>query len=174
MADSLPLMGDRAPEVEVDPFEETGVTGLDRSGFGFGYVQEEWLRDLRGQRQALDKYREVSDNSATVAAVLFLMDSLIRGLKWEVDKGSRDDEAAEVQAEFVQSCMDDLRQSWPNLIGEIIRNVVVYGWDTQELVYKRRKGATDNLKTTSDFDDGKNWMGGNSTAKPRQPRRVGL
>ena len=49
MPSVFPLTGDKAPDVDVDPFDETGVTGLDRTGLGFGYVDEEWLRDLRGQ-----------------------------------------------------------------------------------------------------------------------------
>ena len=167
MQNITPMGEQEAPEIKIDPFSESGVTGLDRTGQGYGYVEEEWLRDLRGQRQAIRHYREISDNNAVVNSVLFLMDSLVRGLDWEVDKGkSEDEEEAQRQADFVLECISDIRQSWPNLIGEIIRNVVIYGWDTQEITFKRRNGTTDKLQTTSDFDDGK--IGWGSIA-PRSP-----
>ena len=166
MENDISTLNGKAPNPKVDPFEEIGISGLDRSGLGYGYVQEEWLADLRGQHRSLEKFREMADNNIAVNAVLFLADSLIRGLSFEVDKGSAADDRAEELAEFVSTCVDDLRQSWPNIMGEIVRNVIIYGWDTHELTYKRRNGATDDSKTTSDFADGRiGW----SSVAPRSP-----
>ena len=164
---NIPIGGEDAPDVKVDPYEEVGLTGLSRSGLGFGYVNEEWLSDIRkSNSHGVGIFREMADNNVAVNAILFLADSLVRGLSFEIDSGPADDPRADELAEFVQTCLDDLRQSWPNIMGEIVRNVIVYGWDTHELTYKRRNGATDDARTTSDYSDGRvGW----SSIAPRSP-----
>ena len=57
-----------------------GVSGLAVYG---GYVHEEKLPELSGQA-GRDIYREMSDNDATVSAILFAITMLVRGVTWQV------------------------------------------------------------------------------------------
>lgn len=138
-------------EQEIDPYSQIGVTGLNRSSNGFATIEEEWLSDLRGTN-GIKAYREMSDNNATIGAVLFLIDSFVRKVTWEVDAADESNEAIQL-SEFVEQCIDDLEQSWPNVIGEAVRGVCIYGWSTFELVFKMRQGRNEEKDKTSMYSD---------------------
>jgi hypothetical protein len=67
-----PLPGDEIPEYPA--FSEAGLTGLRRAA---GYVDEEFLPQLRG-RKAVQVFREMADNEPVVGALLFAIDRLLR------------------------------------------------------------------------------------------------
>jgi hypothetical protein len=133
-------------------FEEVGTTGLRHYG---GYVVEEWLAQLSGQRGAW-AFREMADNDPIVGAFLFAIEMLARGVTWEVEPGDSDEDAL-----FVEQCMDDMSHTWADFIAEVF-TMLVYGWDWHEIVYKRRLGpepkgtdAEGNPLPTSRYDDGR-------------------
>lgn len=115
-------------------FEELGTTGLKRAA---GYIDEEFLPQLRG-RKAVQVYREMGDNDPITSALLFSITQLLRGVDWPVVPGgkSRADTAA---AKLVETCMDDMSNSWQGTISEIL-SCLQYGWSWHEIVYKRRLG----------------------------------
>lgn len=115
-------------------FEELGTTGLKRAA---GYIDEEFLPQLRG-RKAVQVYREMGDNDPITSALLFSITQLLRGVDWPVIPGgkSRSDVAA---AKLVETCMDDMSNSWQGTISEIL-TCLQYGWSWHEIVYKRRQG----------------------------------
>jgi len=119
----------KAASRDVD-LTEIGTTGLRQYG---GFVIEEWLRSLAGRRAA-QAYREMTDNSPIVGAILFAIEWLARGVDWSVEPGN--DTGA---AEFVESCMDDMSHTWADFISESL-SCLPYGWAYHELVYKRRSG----------------------------------
>jgi hypothetical protein len=115
-------------------FDELGTTGLKRSA---GYIDEEFLPQLRG-RKAVQVYREMGDNDPITSALLFSITQLLRGIDWPVVPGgkSRADTAA---AKLVETCMDDMSNSWQGTISEVL-TCIQYGWSWHEIVYKRRQG----------------------------------
>lgn len=128
--------------------KEIGRIGQKRYG---GTFYEEFLRDLRGKR-GIETYREMSENDDTVGAILFAVEMLIRQASWRVEPAgdtSKDREAAE----FIESCMDDMQDTWTDTISEIL-SFLPYGWSFHEIVYKRRMGRTRNIKTRSKYNDG--------------------
>ncbi len=85
-------------------FTEIGITGLKRYG---NYIDEEFLPALRGTR-AIKVYKEMSSNDATVGAMLFAAEQLIRSAVWTVEPGVKGNEATQVDiaaAEFLKSCL---------------------------------------------------------------------
>ena len=77
---------------------------------------------------------------------------LVRQTKWNVEPGgstAKDKEAAE----FVESCMDDMQNTWVDTISEIL-SFLTYGWSYHEIVYKRRMGNTADTRTRSKYSDG--------------------
>ena len=128
--------------------KEIGRIGQRRYG---GTIYEEFLHELRGKR-GIEVYREMSENDDVVGAILFAIEMLVRQCCWNVEPGgdtAKDKEAAE----FVESCMDDMQDTWIDTISEIL-SFLTYGWSFHEVVYKRRMGNTRDSRTKSKFNDG--------------------
>lgn len=128
--------------------KEIGRIGQRRYG---GTVYEEFLHELRGKR-GIKVYQEMSENDDIVGAILFAIEMLVRQCSWNVEPGgdtSKDREAAE----FVESCMHDMQDTWIDTISEIL-SFLTYGWSYHEIVYKRRMGNTKDPRTKSKFNDG--------------------
>lgn len=127
-------------------YGEFGATGLKQFS---GYVREEWMRDLIGRRGLL-MYREMRDNDPIIGAIFFAIEMLLRGVSFHVEAGDDDSQEA---ADFVESCLGDTETSWAGLLAEIMP-FLLYGWDVHEIVYKMRKGESDNPVFNSKYDDG--------------------
>ena len=128
--------------------KEIGRIGQRRYG---GTIYEEFLHELRG-RKGIEVYREMSDNDDVVGAILFGIEMLVRQTKWNIEPGgntAKDKEAAE----FVESCMNDMQDTWIDTISEIL-SFLTYGWSFHEIVYKRRMGNTKDPRTKSKYNDG--------------------
>ncbi|MCL6597954.1 MAG: DUF935 domain-containing protein [Alicyclobacillus macrosporangiidus] len=130
-------------------FSEVGRSGLRQWG---GYVYEEFLPQLYGIL-AVQKYREMSENDATVGAMLFAIEMLLRQASWSVEPASsaREDQEA---ADFLTSCMDDMSHTWADTISEIL-TMLTYGWSYHEIVYKRRQGPSRDPSRNSKYNDGR-------------------
>lgn len=126
-----------------------GRTGLRQYG---GRVHEELLTQLSGTR-AVRIYREMADNDAVIGAILFAVEMLIRQVEWQVLPATENIEDIEA-AEFLESCIGDMSHSWEDFIAEVL-SMLIYGWSYFEIVYKLRKGDTDDPTKRSKFDDGR-------------------
>jgi hypothetical protein len=137
-------------------FSEVGNSGL--RAFS-GWIREEILPELTG-RQGAQKYREMGDNSPIIGAVLFAIKSTMRKVEWRVVpcEDSQSGPAQEA-ADFVQSLMDDMSETWEDLVVENL-SALQYGYAFHEIVYKRRlgkkppKSANNDAPASSDYDDG--------------------
>ena len=112
---------------------------------------EEFLPELRGTR-GVQAYTEMADNDATVGAILFAIEMLMRQCEFHVEpagSGEKDREAAE----FVESCMNDMERTWADTLSEIL-SFMTYGWSYHEIVYKRRCGKSSSPVTNSKYSDG--------------------
>lgn len=111
-----------------------GSTGLRQFG---GYIQEEILKELRGQLGARI-YREMADNDPTVGGMLFAITTLIRQVEWTV-QASDDSPEAEAAKCFVEEVIADMSVPWASVITEIC-SMFVYGFAPMEILWKRRGG----------------------------------
>jgi len=128
--------------------KEIGRIGQRRYG---GVIYEEFLLELRGKR-GIEVYREMSENDDVVGAILFAIEMLVRQTKWNVESGgdsAKDREAAE----FVESCMNDMAETWIDTISEIL-SFLTFGWSFHEIVYKRRMGNMRDSRIRSKYNDG--------------------
>ena len=110
--------------------KEIGRIGQKRWG---GIFYEEFLRELRGRR-GVEAFREMSENDDIIGAILFSIEMLVKQADWSVESGgnsAKDKEAAE----FIQSCMDDMQDTWIDTVSEIL-SFLTYGWSLHEIVYK--------------------------------------
>lgn len=127
---------------------EIGVSGLKRAG---GYVQEEFLQELRGPR-GMKMYREMKDNSAIVGAGLAAIEMLIRQVSWWVEPAGATSEDQRY-AEHVDTCRNDMSHTWSEFLGESL-SMLPFGHAYHELVYKRRGGDVNNPEMRSRYADG--------------------
>lgn len=125
---------------------ELGTTGLRQNG---GIVTEETLLQLQGQR-GRTLYTEMRDNDPTIGSSLSAIDRIIGKLDWRIVASTPATSTDLI--EFIQSCLDDMSQSFTATLTEIL-SMLAYGWSFHEIVYKRRGGNTDDPATRSLYDD---------------------
>lgn len=132
---------------------ELGRIGQSRYGSGGAnsIFFEEFLPELRGIK-GVHVYSEMADNDATVGAILFAIEMLMRQCDFHVEPGGDTDKDKEA-AEFVESCMHDMERTWSDTLSEIL-SFLTYGWSYHEIVYKRRVGRTSSPITNSKHNDG--------------------
>lgn len=149
---SAPMNG-TAPEAS--PFVELGTPGLRRfgGGTGYGFVDEEFLRELKGSK-GVAAYREMATNHPVVGAMLFAVKMMMRQVPWDVQPADALDPAAVENADFVTSCLDDMSHTWDDCLVEIL-SMLTYGWAFMEIVYKQRKGPGDDPTRRSKYKDGR-------------------
>ncbi len=138
------------PTSDVPIYEELGASGLARYA---GRVYEEPLPRLVGAL-GIKAYKDMALNDATVATILYAINTLVRQVKWAVDPFSEDQEDEDNKT-FLMECMNDMSHSWEDLICEIL-TMVIYGWSAFEIIYKKRVGPSErDPAKRSRHDDGK-------------------
>ena len=114
---------------------------------------DEFLRPLQG-RNAIKVYREMRDNDATIGAVMYAAEQVLRDVKLKV-KPADDSEEAKVEADFVTSVLGDMEHTVDDHISEAL-SFLAYGFSWFEVVYKRRVSPhTTNPKKRSKYTDGR-------------------
>jgi len=113
---------------------EIGNTGLNHMA---GMIFEEKLKLLDGPR-GRTTFMEMRDNDATVGAIQFVIDKLVREVDWHVEPFSQDAKDIEA-AEFLNSCRNDMDQPWDEIVSEIM-SMLTFGFTPLEQVFKRRQG----------------------------------
>lgn len=137
------------PESGSGVYKEFGAQGLRQY---HGFVFEEWLPQLIPTARATKVYREMRDNSSVIGAFLWAIEMLLRGVEWTVEPYDESPAAAK-DAEFLESAMVDMSQSWEDMIAEIL-SMLVFGYSYHEIVYKKRGGDTNDPTTRSKYNDG--------------------
>lgn len=129
---------------------ELGLPGLKSS---YGYItEEEFVPDLFG-RKAIETYKKMRDNDPIIGAMLYAFEMLLRSVNWRVQPYSNMDNHL-ADAEFLESCMNDMAVSWPDTISEI-SSMLAFGWSFHEIVYKIRRGYNVDKVSSSKFTDGR-------------------
>ena len=106
---------------------ELGLIGQLRYGSGGAnsIFFEEFLTELRGIK-GVHTYTEMADNDATVGAILYAIEMLMRQCDFHVEPGGNTEKDKEA-AEFVESCMHDMERTWTDTLSEIL-SFLTYGW----------------------------------------------
>jgi len=140
------------PKIDLDIL---GTTGLRQSG---GFVDEEFLRTLRG-RKAAQTYIEMRDNSPIIGAMLYAIESLLSQVEWRIEPANGTSEA-EAEADFVRGCMNDMSMTFDDFVSEVV-SFIPFGWSYFETLYKIRRGPdAKDPRMRSAHSDGKvGWSG---------------
>ena len=107
---------------EIALYDEIGRIGQNRWG---GSFYEEFLPELRGQR-GVKVYTEMESNDDVIGAIIFALDTLLRQAQFSVEPQGDDQKDIEV-AEFVESCMNDMQNTWTDTVSEILSSLHTAG-----------------------------------------------
>lgn len=145
---------DNTPVTKAKPsstdFMEVGSAGLHQNG---GIVADDFLRQLQG-KQKYANFREMADNDPVIGGYLNGIEMIVRSVDWSVKPADENDERAVAEAEFVSGCLTDMSTTWDDTLASIL-TFLVYGFSYHEIVYKYRKGYTNDPKTQSKYNDGR-------------------
>lgn len=144
------LKADRFAETAVPGgplFSEMTSTGLRRFG---GRIDDEYDRVFKSLTKRVAIYKEMA-NDPIVAAVLQAIKMTVRRVGWYVNTDGTTD-ADKQAAEFVEQSMHDMSQGWNDSIDQAL-NMMQFGFQLAELVYKRRNGP--KADAGSKYDDGR-------------------
>lgn len=144
-------MPEDKPELyEYDLLSQLGASGLDARN---GIVQEEWLRQLKGER-ATRIFTEMRDNDPVIGAILYAIKTLVRQTEWSVQP-TGDTPEHQAAADFVEECRLDMAHTWHDLLSEVM-SMLPFGWAYFEICYKYRRGPdAENGTERSIHDDGR-------------------
>ncbi|NIQ91033.1 MAG: hypothetical protein GWM98_04790 [Nitrospinaceae bacterium] len=137
------------PEINKMDLGVLGFSGLKQYG---GVIDEEWHPKLRGDFGP-KVYREMSDNSSVIGAVLYIIRALVRQVEFRIEPASPEQEAIDV-ADFVDGCLYDMSHTFEDFISEAL-SMLPYGWSYFEEIYKIRRGEVEDPTGRSAYDDGK-------------------
>jgi hypothetical protein len=129
-------------------YDVIGLTGLEIQS---GIIREEFLTDLRGAN-GMAQYSKMRDNDPVIGGFLNAIETLARSASWTVEAGA---DGNEENAIFVDSCLNDMEQSWTSTLSEIL-SMLPFGWSLHEKLFKLRKGPEeDDPNFQSQYSDGK-------------------
>lgn len=136
-------------KIDAGLLEELGQTGLKRSS---GLIFEEFLNQVRGER-GRQIFQQMEYNDPVIAAMLYALEMLMRGVTWTVEPFDESSEATQ-DGKFVDEVIEDQSHSWGSFIGEWMA-APVYGFAPFEIIWKKRQGFNRDPDKTSKFNDGK-------------------
>lgn len=114
-------------------YSEIGASGLKQAG---GYIYEEFLDELKGQRGA-KFYREMSENSPIVGALLLGYRQVAAHLPWEIQEPEEATSKDTAATEFIKDAFKNMDQSWESILHQALSELT-FGWALHEVVYKKR------------------------------------
>lgn len=128
------------------PMGELGVSGLVQFS---GYINEEYLQDLQGDK-AIRIFKEMWNSPLLGAAVRALG---LFASQAEVTIEGEEDDPRKI---FLDEAKDDMSTPFSSVILEAVTGEMVFGWSYHEAVYKRRQGQNARRPgLRSKYDDGK-------------------
>jgi len=130
------------------------ILGVSGSNTHNGQIRaDEFLPELRG-RKAIRKYMEMRDNDATIGAVLYAVEQILRDVDLKVTPAD-DSDAAIKEADFIESVLADMEHTLDDHISEAL-SFLSFGFSFFEVVYKRRSlTSTLNPKKKTKYPDGR-------------------
>jgi hypothetical protein len=134
--------------------ESKAILGVSGSNTHNGQIRsDEFLPELRGKK-AIRTYQQMRDNDATIGAVLYAVEQILRDVDIKVVPADNSD-AAKAEAAFVESIFADMEHTLDDHISEAL-SFLSFGFSWFEVVYKRRVSSTTlNQKKRTKYPDGR-------------------
>ena len=120
----------------------------------FGQIRaDEFQNELKG-KQGIRKYREMRDNDATIGAVMYATEQILRDVPRIVEPSDKKNEKAVEMAKWLETVFDDMEHTLDDHISEALSSLT-FGFAIFEPVYKIRGGPKFvDPKRKSKYSDG--------------------
>jgi len=130
------------------------ILGVSGSNVHNGQIRaDEFLPELRGKK-AIRTYQQMRDNDATIGAVLYAVEQILRDVDLKV-KPADDSDQAKTEANFVEQVLEDMEHTLDDHISEAL-SFLGFGFSWFEVVYKRRESTNSlNPKKKTKYPDGR-------------------
>lgn len=130
---------------------EIGYSGTNTR---YGMIRaDEFLNDLKGSR-GIEKYREMRDTDATIGAIMYATEQVLRDVPYTVVPSDKKNAKAVEMAEWLETVLEDMDHSLDDHISEALSSLT-YGFALFEPVYKIRGGpGFVDKKRKSNYTDG--------------------
>jgi len=140
--------------VKLSETQSKAILGVSGSNTKNGQIRaDEFLPELRGKK-AIRTYQEMRDNDATIGAVLYAVEQILRDVDIRV-KPVDDTEEAKAEANFIETVLEDMEHTLDDHISEAL-SFLSFGFSWFEVVYKRRESTeSTNPKKKTKFPDGR-------------------
>jgi hypothetical protein len=103
---------------------------------------DEFIPQLRGQR-GIRRLREMRENDATVGAILFTIEQMLRPIPWQF-RPADDSRDARRAADIMTRSMEQMDTTWEEFISDAL-SFFTYGFSTFEKIYQRDRKSGDIL-----------------------------
>jgi hypothetical protein len=130
-------------------FEEIGRQSRNRSFDGRTY--DRFVPELSGD-SAIQTYSEMANNSPTLGAVLYTIETLAKQVPWHAKPASAKPKAKQAK-KFLEENLEDMSQPFSSTVADIL-TMIPFGWSYHEVVYKYRRGDKRDAKQRSRHNDG--------------------
>ena len=115
---------------------ELGYSGANTR---FGQIRaDEFQNELKG-KLGIRKYREMRDNDATIGAVMYATEQILRDVPRIVEPSDKKNEKAVEMAKWLETVFDDMEHTLDDHISEALSSLT-FGFAIFEPVYKIRGG----------------------------------
>ncbi len=120
--------------------KEAGAGGYKNSS---GYIQEEFLKDLRGLR-GRKMYREMSDTDAIIGGMMYAITSIIRAADWNIEPAEAD--ASGQYSEWLKDTVYNMPDiTWDQVIEDAL-SMLIYGFAIQEIIIRKKDDGSIGLR----------------------------
>lgn len=120
----------------------------------YGMIRsDEFLNELKGNK-GIQKYREMRDTDATIGAVMYATEQVLRDVPYTVQPSDKKNEKAIEMAHWLETVLEDMEHSLDDHISEALSSLT-FGFAVFEPVYKIRGGPNFvDPKRKSKYSDG--------------------
>lgn len=122
---------------EPEPEHVGGIIGFRGLGIFNGFLNEEWLNELRTWHQEVRAYLEMRDD-ITISTLLSAVKLPLLGAEWRVSPSHEDNPADVEAAEFVEQNMERMEgQTWRSYVEQALE-ILDFGFAVNEILLKKR------------------------------------
>jgi hypothetical protein len=152
----------------VDPYDFNRALTIGTGGFKrySGFISNDYIIELNDSIRLPWTWREMREQSTAIAAMMYMIESMIGSAKWHVETGRSGDKNEEgmpteteediAASEFLETVLNDCETPIQDLATDMA-TCCTYGWAFDECTYKLRKGkeVDKNTEWRSKYEDGR-------------------
>lgn len=132
------MLSGQLPVPDQQPVRRAPAVGRTGLKHWAGYVSEEFLTDLRGER-GYKIFDEMRRNEPIVVSMLTAVNMVFAGISWSVQPVNESSGADKAAAEFIDRNRERMRRPFDDVMNDVY-TMFPFGWALLEIIYKYQDG----------------------------------